>query len=260
LVQAILQEPQAVTLLLKLASQPLLAIPSQLPKPGLQLGVHTPVVHTLVPFWAWHVLPHAPQWVADVFVLTSHPVAARPSQFPNPVLHAMVQAPSEQPGEPFVPLHTVPQPPQFEALVSVLVSQPLLALPSQLPKPELHAPSVQVPLTHDSVALARSHSAPQAPQFARLVLVLVSQPLPELPSQSPSPGLHDETPQTPPTQFGVPPVAGHTFPHVLQLLTSVFVLVSHPLFGLPSQFLNPAEQVGTQAPPVQAVVPLVLVH
>ncbi len=205
-------------------------------------------------------MPHAPQLVADVFVLTSQPVDARPSQFPKPVLHAMVHAPSEQPGEPFVPLHMVPQAPQFDALVSVLVSQPFVALPSQLPNPALHAPKVQTPLTHDSAALARSQTAPQAPQLARLVFVLVSQPLAALPSQLPRPGLHVETPQTPPTQFGVPPVAGQTLPHVLQLLTSEFVFVSQPLFGLPSQFLKPAEHVGTQAPPVHAVVPLAFVH
>jgi hypothetical protein len=254
------QPPQLVTLVLKFASQPLLALPSQLPKFALQVGTQTPVVHVVEPFGFAQPFPQAPQFDVDVFVLTSQPVDARPSQFPNPVLHAMVQAPSEQPGEPFVPLHTVPQAPQFETFVSVLVSQPLFELPSQFPNPALQVPSVQFPLTQDSLALARLHTAPQAPQLARLVFVFVSQPLLELPSQSPRPGLQVETPQTPPTQFGVPPDAGQTLPQVLQLLTSEFVFVSQPLFGLPSQFLNPAEHVGTQAPPVQAVVPLAFVH
>jgi hypothetical protein len=40
--------------------------------------------------------------------------------------------------------------------------------------------------------------------------MFVSQPLPELPSQSPRPALHEETPHTPPTQFGVPPDAEQT--------------------------------------------------
>lgn len=252
--------PQLVTLVLKFASHPLFALPSQLPKFALQVGTHTPVVHVVEPLAFVQALPHVPQFDVEVFVLTSQPVDAMPSQFPNPVLHAMVHAPSEQPGDPFVPLHTVPQPPQFEALVSVLVSQPLLALPSQLPNPELQAPSVHTPLAHDSLAFARSQTAPQAPQLARLVFVLVSHPLAELPSQLPKPGLHVDTPQTPPTQFGVPPDAGQMLPHVLQLFTSELVFVSQPLFGLPSQFLNPAEHVGTHAPPVQAVVPLAFVH
>jgi hypothetical protein len=260
LVQAVPQPPQLVTLVLKFASQPLLALPSQLPNPELHVGTHTPVVHAVDPLGLVQPLPQEPQFDRDVFVLTSQPVDARPSQFPNPVLQAMVHAPSEHPGEPFVPLHADPQAPQCAALVSVLVSQPFTALPSQLPKPALQAPSVQTPLTHDSAAFARLHTAPHAPQLARLVFVFVSQPFPEFPSQSPRPGLHVETPQTPPTQFGVPPADGQTLPHVLQLLTSVFVLVSQPLFGLPSQFLDPAEQVGTHAPPVHAVVPFEFVH
>ena len=258
--QAVPQLPQLVTLVLKFASQPLFALPSQFPNPALHVGTHTPVVHVVDPLGFVQPLPQEPQLDTDVFVLTSQPVDARPSQFPNPVLQAMVHAPSEHPGEPFVPLHAEPHAPQCEALVSVLVSQPFTALPSQLPKPALQAPSVQTPLTHDSAAFARLHTAPHPPQLARLVFVFVSQPLPALPSQSPRPGLHVETPQTPPTQFGVPPAAGHTFPHVLQLLMSELVLVSQPLFGLPSQFLNPAEQVGTQTPPVHAVVPFVFVH
>jgi hypothetical protein len=47
---------------------------------------------------------------------------------------------------------------------------------------------------------------------------------------------------------------------VAQLFTSVFVLVSQPLFGLPSQSLKPAEQDGTQTPAVQAVVPFELLQ
>jgi hypothetical protein len=84
--------------------------------------------------------------------LISHPVEAWPSQLPKPVLQAIVQAPREHPAEPFVPLQTVPQAPQFEAFVSVLVSQPFVALASQLPNPELHAPSVQLPETQLALA------------------------------------------------------------------------------------------------------------
>jgi hypothetical protein len=71
------------------------------------------------------------------------------------VLQAIEQEPSEQLGVPLVPLQAVPHAPQFETLVSVFVSQPVEPMVSQLPKPAAQVPSVQLPLTHDSVAFAR---------------------------------------------------------------------------------------------------------
>jgi hypothetical protein len=184
-VQAIPQPPHVDMPVLKFASQPFTALPSQLPKPALQAGTQTPVVHAVDPFGFVHAVPQAPQFAAVVLRLTSHPVEARPSQLPKPVLHAMVQAPREHPAEPFVPLQAEPQAPQFDTFVSVLVSHPFPALASQLPNPELHVPSVQLPVTQLALALVLLHTAPQAPQFARLVLRFVSHPFPELPSQSP---------------------------------------------------------------------------
>jgi hypothetical protein len=94
---------------------------------------------------------------------------------------------------------------------------------------------LQEPVEHCSLAFARLHADPHEPQFERLVFRFVSQPLPALPSQLPRPGLHVDTPHTPFTQFGVPPPLGQTFPQLPQLLMSVAVLVSQPLFRLPSQ-------------------------
>ena len=85
------QPPQLVTLLLKFASQPLLELPSQFPKPALHVGTQTPVVQVVEPLGFAQGLPHTPQWEVDVFVLTSQPVDESPSQLPNPVLQAMVQ-------------------------------------------------------------------------------------------------------------------------------------------------------------------------
>jgi len=185
LVQEMPQPPQLETPVFRFASQPLTALPSQFPKPELQVGTHTPVVQTVDPFGFVQEVPQVPQFAAVVLRLTSQPVDARPSQFPKPVLHAIVHAPSEQPAEPFVPLQAEPHAPQFETFVSVFVSQPFVLLLSQFPKPELQVPRVQLPVTQLALALARLHAAPQAPQLARLVLRFVSQPLPELPSQSP---------------------------------------------------------------------------
>jgi hypothetical protein len=94
---------------------------------------------------------------------------------------------------------------------------------------------VHTPETQDSEAFARLHTAPQAPQLARFVFRFVSQPSAELPLQSPRPVLQLEMPQTPATQFAVPPVDGQTFPHALQFDTLVCVFTSQPLDAMPSQ-------------------------
>jgi hypothetical protein len=259
-VQPCPQAPQLVTDVFRFVSQPLLAIESQLPNPPVQVGTQPPVVHVVVPLEFVQTLPQEPQLATAVLRFTSQPVDASPSQLPNPLLHATAHALSAQLAVPFVPLQTVPQAPQFATAVLVFVSHPFGVRPSQLPKPELQAPSTQALLTQEVAAWAKLQTFPQLPQLETLFVRFVSHPLPERPSQLPRPGLQLETPHTPPTQFAVPPTLGHTLPQVLQLLTSVLVLVSQPLFGFPSQFLKPAEQLGTQAPAVHVVVPLEFVQ
>jgi hypothetical protein len=69
------------------------------------------------------------------------------------------------------------------------VSQPFMALPSQLLKPALQVNEQLVPPQVD-VAFARAgQTLPQDPQFVT-VLTVVSQPLALLRSQSPNPGAH----------------------------------------------------------------------
>jgi len=85
----------------------------------------------------------------------------------------------------------------------VFVSQPLATLPSQLPKPALHAASRQAPPAHAVVALGNAQIAPQPPQLPRLVLVLVSQPFVASPSQLAKPELQEPSVQTPLTQESV---------------------------------------------------------
>ena len=179
------------------------------------------------------LLPHWPQ-LEVVVSDASQPLLTSASQLPEPALQEIEQLPRLQDGVPLLLLHTFEHVPQLVRLVCVLVSQPFVAMPSQLPHPELHVPRVHVPLVHDSEAFARSHTLPQAPQLAR-VFSEVSQPLLDRPSQSPKPALQLEMPQVPPTQLGVPPVGEHTLPQMPQLFTSLLVWVSQPLFGLPSQ-------------------------
>jgi hypothetical protein len=88
----------------------------------------------------------------------SQPFAALPSQLPKPVLQLpMAQLPVLQVAVALARLQPVPHVPQ-SVVVVVGVSQPLAKLLSQLAKPLLQLPNVQVPLGHVSLALAKSHS------------------------------------------------------------------------------------------------------
>jgi len=96
-------------------------------------------------------------------------------------LHEIEQAPREQLGVPLVALHAVPHAPQLLTLVWVLVSQPLLGLPSQLPNPGLQL-GEQLPDTQAVEPLAFVQVTPQEPQVV-VVVRSASHPLPDTPSQ-----------------------------------------------------------------------------
>lgn len=65
-----------------------------------------------------------PQWPVSVLRLTSQPFPTLVSQFANPPVHAMAQAPDTHDAVPFVPLQVVLQALQLLTLLLVLVSQP----------------------------------------------------------------------------------------------------------------------------------------
>jgi hypothetical protein len=89
---------------------------------------------------------------------------------------------------------TMPHAPQFALLVARFTQAPLQRV-SPLAQGVRHTPSAQVcPLLQ---------ARPQAPQWAVLVPVLVSQPLPDSPSQLPKPGTHAPTTQLPEAQAAV---------------------------------------------------------
>jgi hypothetical protein len=204
-----------------------------------------------------HDTPHAPQFVS-VVRLVSQPSELEPLQSPKPAEQAATpQTPPTQFGVPLAAEHTWLQLPQLLMLVDVLVSHPLFGFPSQLPKPDeqlgTHAPALQA-----TVPFAFVHAAPHAPQF-NAVVRLVSQPFLELPSQSPKPAAQAGT-HAPATQLVVPFVFVHVVPHVPQFVAVVCVFVSHPLFGSPSQFANPAVHDGKHVPDAHAFVPCWFVH
>jgi hypothetical protein len=95
----------------------------------------------------------------------SQPLNAMKSQLPKPVLQVpSVQLPFAQLSLPLVNAHAVAQAPQLARELSG-VSQPLVASPSQSPKPLLQAMRVQLPDAHVVLAFACAHAVLHAPQF-----------------------------------------------------------------------------------------------
>ena len=101
---------------------------------------------------------HPPQWSGSVCRFASHPVAALPSQLPKPGEQTIEQVPVAHFGAPFRLLQTLPQPPQFEVSVAVLISQPVDAFMSQSAKPVLHDWIPQLPVLHTGVAFGVLHA------------------------------------------------------------------------------------------------------
>jgi hypothetical protein len=206
--------------------------------------------------------PQAPQFARSLLSAISQPFVALLSQFAKPAPQApRAQVPVAQVAEALAKAQTRPQAPQLRTSVCVSTSQPFAALPSQLPKPALHA-TPQAPDAQVAEAFARGgHTVPQAPQFAALVLVLTSHPLAGSPSQFAEPAAQT-TPQTPAWHRAVaPPPAVHALPQRMQLDTSLVRFTSQPLAGFVSQSAKPVLQVATaQAPAAQLDTPFVAWH
>jgi hypothetical protein len=99
-------------------------------------------------------------------------------------VHATAQTPLLHIAGPLALLHTLPQPPQLFTSLFRLISQPLPALPSQFPKPELQL-MLQAPPEHDAVPCVLLHTKPQEPQLLVSEDSDFSQPSVVLPLQLP---------------------------------------------------------------------------
>jgi hypothetical protein len=254
--QAFPQRPQFAAAVLRLASQPFEATPSQLAKPAAHAPTaHAPPTHVDVALASEHAAPHAPQWATEVVVFVSQPLVITPSQLPKPALHAMPQAPDPHDATPLVALHAAMHAPQFADDALVFVSQPFEAAPSQLPKPAVHVPTAQAPPTHVDVALASEHAAPHAPQLDAVVRRSVSHPLVTRPSQLPKPALH-AMPQRPAAHDATPLVALHAAPHAPQCDVDVRRFTSQPFSAMPSQSAKPALHARPHPPRAQVGVAL----
>jgi hypothetical protein len=142
----------------------------------------------------------------------------------------LVQTPLEQ---------ELPQVPQFAGLFWRLVSQPFVALPSQLPKPVLQLATAQAPEVHAGTAFVRLHTVPQAPQLLTLLVVFTSQPSAGLLLQSRKPVLQVNE-HAPPLHVGAALAKEHALPQAPQLPVLVLVFTSQPSLGLLLQSRKPA--------------------
>jgi hypothetical protein len=166
--QATPQAPQLVSVF-RLVSHPLVGSPSQFAKPVAQVGAHTPFVQVVVPFALEQTVPQVPQFAGLVFRFASQPLAATPSQLPNPALQErMPHVPDEHVSVAFRSEQTVPQLPQFAVLLCVFVSQPFVPSPSQLPQPGTHV-GTHAPEVHAVVPCRLVQPFPHEPQLVRLV-------------------------------------------------------------------------------------------
>jgi hypothetical protein len=131
------------------------------------------------------------------------------------------------------PEHARPHAPQFIAVLSG-VSQPLVALPSQLAKPALHDATTQPPAEHPATALGSEQDRPQEPQFPTSVLVS-TQDIPQRVWPAPQPLEHMPVMAL---HTGVAPE--HARPHAPQFIVELSA-VSQPFAGFASQSPKPVE-------------------
>jgi hypothetical protein len=105
----------------------------------------------------------------------------------------------------------------------------------QSAKPEAHAPIEQLPPAHVAAAFGKLQPAPQVPQFATEVWVLVSQPLVATPSQSAKPARHTE--QVP------------SLPHPRLSAAGQSASEQHARHADPQQMVPPPQSVWLHVPP-----------
>jgi hypothetical protein len=268
-----MQLPQFAGSVLRLASQPLEAIPSQFPVPvEHEVVTHVPAVH-VVP--APHTVPHIPQFAPLVARLASQPFAAILSQSAYPALQLpSAQAPPAQLAVAFGYEHAAPHAPQFATLVPMLLSHPSARLALQSANPGrqmLHvpeAPHARLPLAQ-SALLQHALQPADAPQqcVAPLQVLCWHVPVAQtsvvhalLSTQSP---LEQHCAHRPPPQSMRPVghahapieqnwVAPHALPQRPQLPAATRVSTSQPSAAIPLQSAKPARHAKPHVPDAQS--------
>lgn len=208
----------------------------------MQVGLHLPVVHTLLALVCKHFVPQPPQLFASLASTASQPLFTLPSQSPKLALQVGTHRPAVHTLELEIlgVRQTVAQVPQCFGSAFRLASQPSRSgLPLQSEKLAAHLSSWQEPArvgpvgTHLPVAFAnrpvqfRPPLVPQPPQLLLLVLVLISQSVP-LPSQSAQGGVHVATWHTLFTHLAAAFAIEQAFVQLPQCAGSLPMFVSQP--------------------------------
>jgi hypothetical protein len=126
------------------------------------------------------------------------------------------------------------------ASLVVLISHPFAGLASQSANPALHAATTHFDAVQVSVALFVLQARPHPPQLFALLVMLISQPLAGLPSQSARPAAHFDTVQTWAVQTSAAPaVMLHAWLQEPQLFGSCAMSISQPSEASLSQSWKP---------------------
>jgi hypothetical protein len=260
--QAVPHEPQSESVSSRFVSQPFAGSPSQSAKGATHANPHDPALHVETALaGSGHTLPHAPQCAGVESVSTSQPLAMRPSQSANGSMQLNPQLPARQFETALAGAeHTIPQPPQCCALVSVFCSQPFAVFASQSAKGTTQS-KAQPRAAQRAVALAGSaQTIPQPPQLAVFVRTSTSQPFAAFASQFAKPPLHANV-HIPAAQPTVAPGTASQGAQEPQCIGSVRGSTSQPFAAFASQSRRPALQARVQAPLMHmAVVPVVAVQ
>lgn len=210
--------------------------PPQSVVPGAQLDAQTPALHTWPDAQA---LPQAPQWLTWVSRLTSHPLAAVPSQSANPGLHEpTAHRPEVHAGVALGTRQGAPHPPQLFTSAAVSTSQPSVGFPLQSAKPALHDAIEHLLSVQAARACASVHAFPQLPQLAGSPESDTHAPLQSV-SCGPHVELQTDALQTCPE--------GQTLPQAPQFWGSLDRVTQTPLHSV-SLLVHPASPASTSAP------------
>ena len=260
--------PHDVLLLDRFVSQPLLALPSQLPNPPLHApSAHAPFAQVAPAFGNEHAVWQVPHVVGDERS-ASQPLMGLPSQSAKPGAHAvhvkfaahprcrpaiapLMQSASEQQAlQPEAPQQVVPAAHAADVQVPPVQTSDVHASPSLqslFVQQTAHTPpQLRMPAGHPQTPATQicepPHALPHAPQFAASVRASTSQPSATRPLQSANP-VWQRTPHTPASHVAMLDPAGavQVVPHTPQLFTSVIVS-THDVPHIASPPAQPLEQ------------------
>jgi hypothetical protein len=179
--------PQFFASVWRFVSHPSAGVLLQSAKPALQESMaHMPIEHLAVAFGRLHGVLHPPQCCASVFLSTSHPFSALPSQSAKPIAHvSMMQDPFVHTLVAWASMQAFMHEPQLLTSPSTSTSHPLAEMPSQFPKPAMQPATTHIPLVQVALACKSEQVFPHIPQLSGLLASSTSQPFAESPSQSP---------------------------------------------------------------------------